>query len=85
MRGVQPDPNGGQAETVTGRWLRVAAALLWLLVLAASACKREEVGARLRRECDSIVREAHPEWEGRPIFEKAISACIMKRGAGLDP
>ena len=34
---------------------------------------------------ESIVREAHPEWEGRPIFEKAISACIMKRGEGIDP
>jgi hypothetical protein len=43
-----------------------------------------DLGMRLRRECESIIREAHAEWEGRPIFEKAISACVMKRGAGLD-
>jgi len=43
-----------------------------------------DLGLRLRGECESIVREAHAEWEGRPIFEKAISACVMKRGAGLD-
>lgn len=40
---------------------------------------RESVGARLRRECTTIVREAYPD--GREQFLDALlKQCIVRRG-----
>jgi hypothetical protein len=57
---------------------------MMIVILASPACKGNDAERQLRQQCESIVREAHPEWKGRPIFEKAVGACVSGHGAGFE-
>jgi hypothetical protein len=61
---------------------RLPSGALLVGVVLGFGCQGDDV--RLRQACESIVGDAHPEWKGQPIFEKAINSCITNQGAGFE-
>lgn len=53
--------------------------LVPVLLLVGCGGPTEDVGARLRRECESIVRESRMEERGY-VHEYAVQKCIESRG-----
>ena len=46
---------------------------------AAHAWRSEDVGGRLRRECESIIREYEPD-AGALRTEDLVRGCVLQRG-----